>query len=95
MVPAARQLEEGRWIFIGVIVLSSLLNAVYFFRIIEKMYLGGATNRPGRRPRPRRAAWYRCSPVPVVALAARAARARAGNVFIVTRSDPADAAGGF
>lgn len=27
------------WLFLGVILLSSLLNAVYFFRIIEKLYL--------------------------------------------------------
>jgi multicomponent Na+:H+ antiporter subunit D len=33
--------EEGRWFFIVTIVVSSLLNAVYFFRILERMYLGG------------------------------------------------------
>jgi multicomponent Na+:H+ antiporter subunit D len=32
-------IEQGRWSFIVVIVLSSLLNAVYFFRVIEKLYL--------------------------------------------------------
>ncbi len=31
--------EQGRWLFIVVIVLSSLMNAVYFFRVIEKVYL--------------------------------------------------------
>lgn len=34
--------QEARWGFIAVILLSSLLNAVYFFRIIERMYLRGA-----------------------------------------------------
>jgi multicomponent Na+:H+ antiporter subunit D len=31
--------ENGDWIFLAVILVSSLLNAVYFFRIIEKVYL--------------------------------------------------------
>lgn len=31
--------EAGKWPFIVVIILSSLLNAVYFFRIIENVYL--------------------------------------------------------
>ncbi|MDQ8202062.1 proton-conducting transporter membrane subunit [Pelagicoccus sp. SDUM812003] len=32
--------EQGSWAIIVVIVISSLLNAVYFFRVLEKMYLG-------------------------------------------------------
>jgi multicomponent Na+:H+ antiporter subunit D len=32
-------LEEGKWPFIVVLVISSLLSAVYFFRILEKVYL--------------------------------------------------------
>lgn len=35
--------EAGKWPFIVVIVLSSLLNAVYFFRIIENVYLRKGT----------------------------------------------------
>jgi multicomponent Na+:H+ antiporter subunit D len=31
--------ENGSWLFLVVILVSSLLNAVYFFRIIEKVYL--------------------------------------------------------
>lgn len=31
--------EEGKWTFVAVILVSSLLNAVYFFRIIEKVFL--------------------------------------------------------
>lgn len=32
-------IENSQWIFLGVILVSSLLNAVYFFRVIEKVYL--------------------------------------------------------
>ena len=32
--------DASNWIFVAVIVASSLLNAVYFFRIIEKAYTG-------------------------------------------------------
>lgn len=32
-------IEGSRWIYLVVILLSSLLNAVYFFRILEKVYL--------------------------------------------------------
>ncbi len=32
-------INNSNWILLGVILLSSLLNAVYFFRIIEKIYL--------------------------------------------------------
>jgi multicomponent Na+:H+ antiporter subunit D len=38
--------QENRWAFIAVIILSSLLNAVYFFRIIERMYLREDAARP-------------------------------------------------
>lgn len=32
-------IEKSQWLFIAVILISSLLNAVYFFRVLEKMYL--------------------------------------------------------
>lgn len=32
-------IEEGAWIFLSVLLLSTLLNAVYFFRVLEKVYL--------------------------------------------------------
>jgi multicomponent Na+:H+ antiporter subunit D len=32
-------IDKGNWIFLAVILISSLLNAVYFFRILEKVYL--------------------------------------------------------
>ncbi|RQD64659.1 MAG: monovalent cation/H+ antiporter subunit D family protein [Desulfonatronovibrio sp. MSAO_Bac4] len=36
---ALGSIEQGAWIFLIVLLVSSLLNAVYFFRIIEKMYI--------------------------------------------------------
>lgn len=36
-------ISGGRWLLLGIILLSSLLNAVYFFRVIEKLYLEGAS----------------------------------------------------
>jgi len=41
--------EQGSWIFLVVIVVSSLLNAVYFFRVIERMYLKGGAKEPDPR----------------------------------------------
>jgi len=32
-------IENSSWILLSVILISSLLNAVYFFRILEKVYL--------------------------------------------------------
>jgi multicomponent Na+:H+ antiporter subunit D len=32
-------IDRGNWVFLAVILVSSLLNAVYFFRILEKAYL--------------------------------------------------------
>lgn len=32
-------LKDSNWVFLGVIIISSLLNAVYFFRILEKVYM--------------------------------------------------------
>lgn len=37
-------LEADRWFYLGVILLSSLLNAGYFFRILEKVYLKPQAN---------------------------------------------------
>ncbi len=36
---ALGSIEQSNWIFVAVLLISSLLNAVYFFRIIERMYL--------------------------------------------------------
>lgn len=50
-------IDNGNWLFLAVILVSSLLNAVYFFRILEKVYMmnpskeqkkpsGGSYNEP-------------------------------------------------
>jgi len=39
--------EKRSWIFLGVILLSSLLNAVYFFRVLERLYLKPADRKEG------------------------------------------------
>lgn len=38
-------IDTGDWIFLAVILISSLLNAIYFFRVIEKVYA-----RPAEEP---------------------------------------------
>jgi len=32
-------IEEGMWFYVVIIILSSLLNAIYFFRILENVYM--------------------------------------------------------
>ena len=73
--------QEARWEFIVVILISSLLNAVYFFRIIERMYLGGK-DEPVAVPSTPGAAWLT---VPTAVLALGLLVLGFGNVFIVTR----------
>lgn len=36
---ALAALEQANWLFLGVLLASSLLNAVYFFRVLERIYL--------------------------------------------------------
>jgi multicomponent Na+:H+ antiporter subunit D len=36
---ALGSVQAGNWIFLAVILISSLLNAVYFFRVIERLYM--------------------------------------------------------
>ncbi|MGC9451270.1 MAG: complex I subunit 5 family protein [Oceanipulchritudo sp.] len=45
--------ESGNWAFVGIILASSLLNAVYFFRIIERIYLGDTEEGPAEKVRVR------------------------------------------
>jgi multicomponent Na+:H+ antiporter subunit D len=42
--------KASNWIFLAVILVSSLLNAVYFFRVLERLYMGktGGMSNPGR-----------------------------------------------
>lgn len=41
-------IEAGNWVFVLVILVSSLLNAVYFFRLLERAYLGHPSARDFR-----------------------------------------------
>ncbi len=75
--------EQGLWLYIVIIIASSLLNAVYFFRIIERMYLDDSKeDEPVSRERPK--GTYMLT-VPVVTLAVSLLILGFGNLFIVTR----------
>jgi len=84
---ALAAIEQSRWIFVVVLLLSSLLNAVYFFRVLERMYL----DRPGAEPGAgdAAAAVKRESPpamlLPAVALASGLLVIGLGNAWIVER----------
>jgi multicomponent Na+:H+ antiporter subunit D len=32
-------IEEGMWFYVAIIIISSLLNAIYFFRVLENVYM--------------------------------------------------------
>ncbi|MFC1967698.1 complex I subunit 5 family protein [Chloroflexota bacterium] len=74
-------IDANNWVFVGVVLASSLLNAVYFFRVLEKMYTkaphgyadAGMTRDPGPR-----------TLVPVVILAVGIIGLGLVNAFIVT-----------
>jgi multicomponent Na+:H+ antiporter subunit D len=40
-------IENSGWLFLAVILISSLLNAVYFFRVLEKVYLKSPEKESG------------------------------------------------
>lgn len=42
-------LKDSNWVFLVVILVSSLLNAVYFFRIIEKVYMKPMKGNPSEK----------------------------------------------
>jgi multicomponent Na+:H+ antiporter subunit D len=44
-------LQAGKWIALPIILLSSLLTAVYFWRIIENVYFKGAQGQESGRQR--------------------------------------------
>ncbi|MCQ2567722.1 MAG: hypothetical protein MJ127_04915 [Mogibacterium sp.] len=45
--------REAKWIYLAVLVISSLLNAVYFFRLIEKFFINPDKGLPQKRERGR------------------------------------------
>lgn len=74
--------EADRWAFIAIIVASSLLNAVYFFRILERMYLGGGDGEePGAREQRSGTALLT---TPTAALAAGLLVLGFGNAYLVS-----------
>lgn len=81
---------DRHWILVGVIVASSLLNAVYFFRLIERMYLGAGADEceKGKAAAidgaPMPAGTGALLTVPTVALALGLLALGLGNVFLVT-----------
>ena len=40
-------IQNGQWYFVAVLIVSSLLSAIYFFRIIEKLFMNRATVADG------------------------------------------------
>jgi multicomponent Na+:H+ antiporter subunit D len=72
--------QGGHWIYIVVILASSLLNAVYFFRIIERMYLGGRDEPASRESDP----GLLLLTAPALFLALALLGLGLGNVFLVT-----------
>lgn len=88
---ALGSIEQGRWLFLGALLLSTLLNAVYFFRVLERVYLrspdpeadasaAAAASTPSVSRRA--AAWMA---VPTVALAASLLILGLLNAWIVRR----------
>lgn len=69
-------IEKKNWLFLAVILLSSLLNAVYFFRVIERMYLrpqkledSGKNNSDGQKIRSHEVGFSLLLPTLILALA--------------------------
>ncbi len=73
-------LERGLWFYVVVILVSSLLNAVYFFRIIERLYLGKSESTEDRPASPRGTALITA---PTVILAVGLLVIGVGNMLIV------------
>ena len=76
-------IDANNWVFVAVIIISSLLNAIYFFRVLEKVYISqpqddGATNKQLLEP-PREML------VPILILAAGILILGIINAVIVTR----------
>jgi multicomponent Na+:H+ antiporter subunit D len=83
--------QEHHWFLVAVMVASSLLNAVYFFRLIERMYLGGKPEDESPAgaagaPAPAGAAGtLALLTVPTVALALSLLALGLGNVLLVKK----------
>ncbi len=61
--------EAGHWGFVAALVISSLVNAVLFFRIIEIAFFGNIPGEPVVQEAPTEAPWSMLSPLVVTAVA--------------------------
>ncbi len=73
-------IESGKWVFVAVMLISSLLNAVYFFRIIEKAFAPSAEQDAGAGSRQELAKGML---IPILILAAGILIVGALNVLII------------
>lgn len=74
--------QKGAWIFIVVLLASSLLNAVYFIRLLERVYLG-ASEDPPKSAMLMHEGVGRTMVLPVVILALGLLLLGLGNAYIV------------
>ncbi len=78
-------LEQANWLLLAALVASSLLNAVYFFRVLERMYLVPASEGAAAAPAPIEEGEVPVSMlVPTVALAGGLLVLGLGNAWLVT-----------
>ena len=76
-------IKNSNWIFLAVILISSLLNAVYFFRILEKIYLRPPDAEKDRTEKTKRSEVYPSMLVPTIILAIAILVVGLLNAFIV------------
>ena len=76
--------EEKAWLYVAVIVVSSLMNAVYFFRVLERLYLAPHGPHDAEPPAPTVDGDTRPTLVlPVLFLGAALLALGLGNVIVV------------
>lgn len=83
---ALAAIDQSNWMLLGVLVLSSLLNAVYFFRVLERVYLVPPSSDgppPTEPPTPGEVGPALLAPT--LALAGALLVLGLGNTWIVTR----------
>jgi multicomponent Na+:H+ antiporter subunit D len=65
-------LEAHNWVFVGIILASSLFNALYFFRVIENAYFEGSQDHPAgeamENPGREEAPWSMLIPIMIMAV---------------------------
>lgn len=76
-------IKNSSWVFLAVILLSSLLNAVYFFRILEKIYLKSPDAIDSNRTATKKDEIYPSMLIPTLILALAILALGLLNAFIV------------